>query len=83
MDENKKIIIEKRIQKTGENLQKNNMEFYYAPTKENVLAIVEKLLNEGDVITNGGTMTLKECGLSELLNSDKYRYLDRAKANTP
>ncbi|WP_295090545.1 lactate utilization protein [Ruminococcus sp.] len=83
MDENKKIIIEKRIQKTGENLLKNNMEFYYAPTKENVLAIVEKLLNEGDVITNGGTMTLKECGLSELLNSDKYRYLDRAKANTP
>ena len=83
MDENKKSIIEKRITKTGENLCKNNMEFYYAETKEDVCHIVEKLLKENDVITNGGTMTMKECGLSDLLNSPKYKYLDRAKVNTP
>ena len=28
MNENKKTIIEMRINKTGENLKKNNMEFY-------------------------------------------------------
>ena len=79
MDTNKKAIIEKRINKTGENLRKNNMEFYYAETKEDVSPIVESLIKEGDVITNGGTMTMKECGLSELLNSPKYKYLDRSK----
>lgn len=79
MDANKKIIIEKRINKTGENLRKNNMEFYYAETKEDVCHIVESLIKEGDVITNGGTVTMKECGLSELLNSPKYKYLDRSK----
>ena len=79
MDANKKIIIEKRINKTGENLRKNNMEFYYAETKEDVCPIVESLIKEGDVITNGGTVTMKECGLSELLNSPKYKYLDRSK----
>ncbi|MBR5683705.1 MAG: lactate utilization protein [Ruminococcus sp.] len=83
MDENKKTIIEKRIRKTGENLVKNNMEFYYAKTKEDVCPIVESLLNDGDVITNGGTMTMKECGLADLFNSPKYKYLDRAKVNTP
>ena len=79
MDTNKKAIIEKRINKTGENLRKNNMEFYYAETKEDVCPIVESLIKEGDVITNGGTVTMKECGLSELLNSPNYNYLDRSK----
>ncbi len=79
MDTNVKSIITKRINKTGENLRKNNMEFYYAETKEAVSAIVESLIKEGDVITNGGTMTMKECGLSGLLSSEKYNYLDRSK----
>ncbi len=83
MDDNKKTIIKKRINKTGENLKKNNMEFYYAETSADVCPIVESLLKEGDVITNGGTMTMGEIGLKSLLESPKYKYLDRAKVNTP
>ena len=79
MDINKKTSIEIRIKNVGEKLKKNNMEFYYAETKNDVCSIVESLINEGDVITNGGTMTMKECGLSELLSSPKYKYLDRSK----
>ena len=59
------------------------MEFYYAETCADVCPIVESLLKEGDVITNGGTMTMGECGLKELLESPKYKYLDRAKVDTP
>ena len=83
MDVNKKTIIEKRINKVGENLKKNNMEFYYAETSADVRPIVESLLKEGDVITNGGTVTMSEIGLKPLLESSKYKYLDRAKVNTP
>ncbi|MBQ8296246.1 MAG: lactate utilization protein, partial [Ruminococcus sp.] len=79
MDANTKSIITKRINKTGENLRRNNMDFYYAETKADVPGIVESLIKEGDVITNGGTMTLAECGLSELLDCGKYNYLDRSK----
>lgn len=79
MDENVKAVIAKRIMKTGENLRKNNIDFYYAETKGEVPGIVESLIKEGDVITNGGTATMAECGLSELLSSDKYKYLDRSK----
>ncbi len=79
MDANVKSNIKKRIDRTGENLRKNNMEFYYAETAADVTAIVESLIKEGDVITNGGTMTMKECGLAELLESPKYNYLDRSK----
>ncbi len=77
MDINKKTVIEKRIQKTGKNLIKNNMEFYYAESKNDVRPIVESLLKKGDVITNGGTVTMAECGLSDLLRSPDYTYLDR------
>ena len=79
MDNNKKTIIEKRIAKVGENLEKNNMEFYYAETKKKVSDIVKNLIKKGDVITNGGTMTMAECNLAELLNSPDYNYLDRSK----
>lgn len=79
MDSNLKEVISERIKKTGENLKKNNMDFYYAETKADVAVIVESLLVGGDVITNGGTMTMAECGLEELLSSPKYNYHDRSK----
>lgn len=79
MDESKKIVIEKRINRTGENLKKNNMEFYYAPTKSDVRDIVKSLLKEGDVITNGGSASMAECGINELISSPEYNYMDRTK----
>lgn len=77
MDNNKKTVIEKRIIKTGENLVKNNMEFYYAETKNDVCNIVRSLIKKGDIITNGGTITMAECGITDLLHSSDYTYLDR------
>lgn len=79
MDNNKKTVIEKRINKTGENLKKNNMDFYYAPTKEDVKEIVKSLLKKGDVITHGGTVSMAECGIGELISSPEYNYMDRTK----
>lgn len=79
MDANRKAVIEKRIMKTGENLVKNNMEFHYAPTAKDVRGIVETLLNDGDVITHGGSVSMVECGIRELIQSPRYNYLDRSK----
>ena len=78
MDKNIESIILKRINRTAENLKKNNMDFYYAPTKEDVKGIVKNLLKNGDVVTHGGSMTLKQCGITSLLNSGDYKYIDRS-----
>lgn len=78
MDKNKKAIIEKRIYKTGENLKKNNMEFYYAPAAADVKNIVAGLLKPGDVISHGGSVSMAECGIRELIQSPEYQYLDRS-----
>ena len=83
MDINKKTALKKRIETVGEALQKNNMEFYYAETAADVKDIVCSLMPEGCSVTHGGSVSMKECGIPELLNSGKYNYIDRSKATTP
>ena len=83
MNPNVKTIITKRIDLVGENLKKNNMEFYYAETAADVKDIVCSLMPEGCTVTHGGSESMKECGIPELLNSGKYNYIDRSKATTP
>ena len=83
MDSNKKTAIKNRVMQVGENLKKNNMEYYYADTAAEVKGIVESLMPEGCTVTHGGSVSMKECGIPELLNSGKYNYIDRSKATTP
>lgn len=80
MDENCKKVMELRIQKTMKSLEQNNMKPYYAPTKEDAVTIVESILKEGEIISCGGSMTLRECGIRALMSSGKYKFLDRDQA---
>ncbi len=59
------------------NLQKNNMVGHYAPTKADVVPLVQRLLREGDTVAVGGSVTLAETGVLNLLNSGKYVHIDR------
>lgn len=77
MEENLKSVMLKRVNKVGNALKANNIEYYYAERKEDVPQMVENLLNQGDVVATGGSVTLKQCGVIDVLKSDKYKYLDR------
>lgn len=68
-----------QIEKTIKNLQSNNMEAYFCQTKEEAYDKVKSMLNKGDVITNGGSVTLAETGIMDLIKSGNYTYLDRAR----
>lgn len=80
MDGNMKAVIMKRLEKTAENLRKNNFEAYVVNTSAEAVEIVKGLLNDGDTITSGGSMSLEESGVMELMRSGKYNFLDRSKA---
>ena len=69
MDDNKKQIMEMRIQKTVAALQKNGMEAMYAPTRKEAIEQVAEYLEEGQMVTCGGSVTLEECGIMNLLRS--------------
>lgn len=68
-----------KIQKVLENLKKNNMEAYYAKDKAEALETVKSLLNKGDTVSVGGSVTLNEIGALELLSNRDYNFLDRYK----
>ncbi len=83
MENSKKQTIEIKIKQTLSALEKHSMKGFYAETAADALRIVEGLLAEGDTVSHGGSVTLKECGITELLASGKYNYLDRSKAANP
>ena len=66
-----------RMERTAEALRKNNMEATCVKTAQDVVPAVRALLHKGDVVSNGGSMTLAETGVMDLLRSGDYRFLDR------
>lgn len=67
------------IEKVIENLKRNNFEPYYLKSKEELLPLLDTLVNEGDTVAVGGSMTLFETGVIDYLRSGKYNFLDRYK----
>ncbi len=72
-------ILEKRIRRTMDALRANNMEAYYVKTAAEVRAFVEQLVPAGATVSNGGSVSLAETGVMELLAGGRYHYLDRSK----
>lgn len=65
------------IEKTMENLKRNGMEPYFAETKEDVLDLVKTLVPTGCSVSHGGSVTLKETGVTEYLKHGDFNYIDR------
>ena len=53
------------------------MTAYTVKTKEEAADIVRSLLKKGDVIASGGSVTLNQCGITDIIKSPDYIYLDR------
>ena len=68
-----------QIEKVVENLKKNKMQAIIAETKQDALKIVKEMLFEKAVITWGGSMSVIECGIDELLRDKKYNFMDRGR----
>lgn len=65
------------VQKTMEALRRNRMAAYYVSTAAQVRPLVESMLEEGNTVAVGGSVTLQQTGVLELLRSEKYHFLDR------
>lgn len=70
------------VEKTIKNLENNNMLGFYCETKEEALKKVLSLMSEGDVVTNGGSETLKEVGVIDAVKNGNYNYIDRSAATS-
>ena len=66
-----------RIEKVINNLKQNNMDAVFCETKEDVVKTVEGLLEKGALISSGGSISLKESGVWDLINKPCYNFLNR------
>ncbi len=79
MDANKRLIIQKKIEKTILSLKKNKMDAFYVENKKALLTLLPEMMKADSEVTVGGSMTLFEAGVIEHLRSGRYRFLDRYK----
>ncbi len=79
MDKNMELINRKKISRTIDALNKNNMQSFLVEDKEELIAKIEELVSENSVVSCGGSMTLSEVGVMEHLRSGRYDFLDRGR----
>lgn len=70
------------IEKTVNALKENGMNVVFANTAEQARQEVKKLLNKGSTTASGGSVTLKETGIYDLITCEDYNYIDRFEAKT-
>lgn len=71
------------LMKVAENIRKNNMEAHVAETRANALKIIKTLLPKGATVGSGGSVTLDECGVIDLLKCGDYLFHERVAGLTP
>lgn len=77
MDKNTAFVYEKRVKRTIENLEKNNMNGYFVQDEKELIEKIKELAPEGATVAVGGSMTLFETNVIEHLRSGRYIFLDR------
>ena len=70
------------IEKTVNALKENGMNVVFANTAEQARQEVKKLLNKDSTTASGGSVTLKETGIYDLITCEDYNYIDRFEAKT-
>lgn len=71
--------MEKYIETTMENLERNNIKPFYVEKREEVVPLIKTLLKKGENISCGGSVTLHECEVdTKILKSGDYDFIDRS-----
>ncbi|MCR5207854.1 MAG: lactate utilization protein [Eubacterium sp.] len=70
--------MEKHIETTMKNLEKNGIKAFYCETKKEVTPLIETLIEKGESVSNGGSVSLAQCGVFRLLKNGDYDYIDRS-----
>lgn len=76
--------MDERISRTMEALRKNKMKPFFAENRDELFKIIRELIKDDKLITAGGSMTLRDSGVTEMLmNEYNGVFLDRSAAKTP
>lgn len=77
MDKNKYEIIRLKMERCADALRKNNIYCECVENTEEALDVISTLIHSGDTVAVGGSMTLFESGVIDMLRNGTYNFLDR------
>ncbi len=70
------------LKSTAQALEKNNMQAFVAQDCRQAVNLVKDLMAEGETISCGGSVSLEQSGVLELMKNGSYNFLDRSKCET-
>ena len=73
---------ERLAEKLIKNLKSRHYDAYYCHNKEELLSKVKELIQEGSSISWGGSMSIRDTGITTLLKNGNYQVFDRDDVNT-
>ena len=73
---------EKLAKKLIKNLERRHYDAYFCPKADDVINKVKELIPEGSTITWGGSMSIRDIGLTKALDEGQYTTYDRDEATT-
>ena len=79
MDANVKTNRTLQVERTIKALKKNNIDARFLETIDDVIPSVTSLLTKGESVAVGGSVTLNETGVLDLLRNGDYTFYDRYK----
>lgn len=65
------------IKRVIENLEKNNYKPYFIENKNELIPLLKEIINPGETVSVGGSVTLNETGVLDFLRNGDYNFLDR------
>ncbi len=81
MGNNIEWVLEQKIKRTMEALEKNNMEAYFVKDEKALIGKINEFVKDGETVSVGGSMTLFETGVIDFLRCGRFNFLDRYKEN--
>ena len=66
-----------------QNLKKRGMEGYFFKDSASCVAAIKEMLPSGSIISWGGSESIKESGIMNMLRSGDYKLIDRMHAKSP
>lgn len=79
---NKQIANKKLAMQVLEKMKLRGFKGYYCDSSKDTVDLLKSILPERASVTFGGSETLKECGVAELLKSGSYEFIDRSLAQS-
>ncbi len=64
-------------------LERKGFEVYIVNSKDELLSNLSSIIPNNSTVTTGGSLSVSESGVFEILKSGKYNFLDRSSVKTP